>query len=186
MKRYRTTPHKHRSGNPCILCGVVLARIWYDGPTCRGCHRRKTMIKQKIRDYQQNCKACQGPIIGSRYHGDTCDTCYHRQLYHRSTTYRLRTVLRARLNAALRGKGQRGSAIRNLGCSIPELQSYIESKFLPGMSWKNWGRGTWHIDHMMPLSSFDLSDPQQLKKACHYTNLQPLWAKDNLRKSNKI
>ena len=56
------------------------------------------------------------------------------------------------------------------------------------MSWNNHGFGNdkWHIDHIDPLDSFDLTDPMQLKEACHYTNLQPLWQPDNLHKSNKI
>ena len=77
-----------------------------------------------------------------------------------------------------------GSAVRDLGCSIPEFMIYIESLFQPGMSWDN--RRTWHIDHVIPLAAFDLTDPEQFKQACHYTNLQPLWATENLRKSAKL
>lgn len=78
-----------------------------------------------------------------------------------------------------------GSAIRDLGCSMEELKVYLESKFQPGMSWDNYSFTGWHIDHIIPLSSFDLTDPEQFKQACHYTNLQPLWAEDNFKKSNK-
>jgi hypothetical protein len=54
------------------------------------------------------------------------------------------------------------------------------------MTWENWSKYGWHIDHIKPLSSFNLTDYEQLKMACHYTNLQPMWAKDNLIKSNKV
>jgi hypothetical protein len=73
-----------------------------------------------------------------------------------------------------------------IGCSIIKLQSHLESKFQPGMNWGNYGRKGWHIDHIIPLSSFNLSDPDQLKIATHYTNLQPLWWFDNIKKSNKL
>ena len=53
------------------------------------------------------------------------------------------------------------------------------------MSWDNWALDGWHIDHIKPLSSFNLENREELKKACHYTNLQPMWAEDNLRKGSK-
>lgn len=95
-------------------------------------------------------------------------------------------VLRCRLRLAVKNEQRAGSAVRDLGCSIEELKVHLENKFQEDMTWGNYGLRGWHIDHIIPLSSFDLTDPEQLKKACHYTNLQPLWAKDNLVKSNKI
>jgi hypothetical protein len=90
--------------------------------------------------------------------------------------------LRGRLSQAIKNNYKSGSAVRDLGCSIDELRQYLESKFQPGMSWNNHGRTGWHIDHIRPLCSFDLADEIQLKEACNYNNLQPLWAKDNLNK----
>jgi hypothetical protein len=69
-----------------------------------------------------------------------------------------------------------------VGCSPPELKLFLEKKFQNNMSWDNYGE--WHIDHIVPLSS--AKTEEELYKLCHYTNLQPLWAKDNLRKSNKL
>jgi hypothetical protein len=68
------------------------------------------------------------------------------------------------------------------GCTIPELRSHLESQFQPGMTWDNYGLHGWHIDHIIPCASFDLTDPEQQKACFHYTNLQPLWAEENLKK----
>lgn len=100
--------------------------------------------------------------------------------------YKLRRQMRSRLNMAMKIGQKGGSAIKDLGCSIQELRVYLESKFEPGMTWENHGKSGWHIDHIRPLSSFDLSNPEEVKLACHYTNLQPLWAKDNYSKGYKV
>jgi len=107
----------------------------------------------------------------------------HPRYQYRSENSALASVLRARLSRAIRKGYKSGSAVQDLGCSIEHLKAYLEGKFEPGMTWGN--RGEWHIDHVRPLSSFDLADREQLLKACHYTNLQPLWAKDNLSKGAK-
>lgn len=73
-----------------------------------------------------------------------------------------------------------------LGCDLDTARNHIESQFQDGMTWENHGQFGWHLDHIIPCSSFDLTDPKQQKKCFHYTNLQPLWWKDNLSKSNKI
>ena len=106
--------------------------------------------------------------------------------------YRLRRALRARLKQAIKNNSTKGSAIELLGCSIEKLREHLERQWLPGMSWQNFGRchaaeesRTWQIDHVYPLSKFDLTDEGQMRVACHWTNLAPLWAVDNRRKWNK-
>jgi hypothetical protein len=69
-----------------------------------------------------------------------------------------------------------------VGCSPQFLKEYLEKQFIDGMTWEN--RSEWHIDHIIPLSSAKTED--ELYRLCHYTNLQPLWAEENLKKSNKI
>jgi hypothetical protein len=71
-----------------------------------------------------------------------------------------------------------------IGCTPNELKQYIESLFLEGMSWDNYGPFGWHIDHIIPLSSANTID--EIYKLCHYSNLQPLWSIDNLRKGSRI
>jgi len=73
-----------------------------------------------------------------------------------------------------------------LGCSIPNFIKYIENQFQEGMSWENYGLYGWHLDHKIPCSKFNLSNPEDQKRCFDYTNLQPLWAKENLSKSDKF
>ena len=96
----------------------------------------------------------------------------------RDIQFRVRSKLRSRFNSAVRYKVKTGSAIRDLGCTIEEFIDYIATLFQPGMSWDN--HGEWHLDHIDPLATFDLTDPEQVSDACHYTNIRPLWAAENL------
>lgn len=108
---------------------------------------------------------------------------YNRLKRQSDPNFMLADRLRSRLYCAIKGNFKAGSAVSDLGCSIEFLKEHLESMFQDGMSWDN--QGEWHIDHIIPLASFDLQDREQFLKACHYTNLQPLWAEDNLRKGDK-
>ncbi len=89
---------------------------------------------------------------------------------------------------AVRKNLKSGSAVSDLGCSILELKGHLEFQWTTGMNWDNYGHGKncWTIDHILPLSSFDLTDRAQLLVVCNYSNLQPMWFLDNIRKGNKI
>ena len=102
--------------------------------------------------------------------------------------YKLRCVLRARFNALLKqGKCVKfTSSLKLLGCSVDDFKKYIEVQFQPGMSWATHGLKTWHLDHIRPCASFDLTDPEQQRKCFHFTNLRPLWASENLSKGAKF
>ena len=106
--------------------------------------------------------------------------------YNNDVQYKLSSLLRTRLRDVLNGRIKSGSSVRDLGCSLTELKEHIESMFKEGMSWENHGKYGWHIDHMLPLSSFDLTDREQLLIACNYKNLQPLWAFENLSKGATV
>jgi hypothetical protein len=113
---------------------------------------------------------------------------YRKNKYHRDVIYRLQKTLRTRLNQAIRGGYKSGSAIRDLGCPISELKQWLEQQFYPNprtgemMTWENHGLHGWHIDHIVPLYTFDLTDRKQFLKANHWFNLQPLWAEENYAK----
>jgi hypothetical protein len=100
--------------------------------------------------------------------------------------YRLECNMRRRCLLALNGKYKHATTFKLIGCSTEELKEHIESLWTDGMSWENYGVGGWHIDHARPVSSFDLTKEEEQKAAFHYSNLQPLWQKDNLLKGAKI
>ncbi len=107
---------------------------------------------------------------------------YENNRYHSNLEHRLASNLRSRLRSALLSQKtyKNNTTIELTSISIDKLIKYLENKFQKDMSWGNYGE--WHIDHIKPLSKFDLNNKDQLRKACHYTNLQPLWAGDNYRK----
>jgi hypothetical protein len=84
----------------------------------------------------------------------------------------------------MKNHARSGSAVRDLGCTIPELRAHLEKQFQLNMTWKNHGLYGWHIDHIKPLVKFDLTNRDQFLQACNYTNLQPLWAAQNLCKAD--
>jgi hypothetical protein len=110
--------------------------------------------------------------------------------YHGRGKFNLQHVLRERLRGRLRkavravGTYPTESARKLCGCTIPELMLHLQSQFKEGMHWNNYGK--WHIDHIRPCASFDLTDPEQQRQCFHYTNLQPLWARENIQKGARL
>lgn len=110
----------------------------------------------------------------------------HKQRMAADPQYRLASALRGRLKMALKRGGSKSAATLELiGCSLAELQGHLERQFTAKMTWRNHGK-YWHIDHIRPLASFDLTEPAQQRQACHWSNLQPLTVHDNLSKGDKI
>lgn len=102
----------------------------------------------------------------------------------KSPLLRVERSLRSRVRAAINGSNKSAATLELLGCSVESLRLHLEERFVEGMSWENYGV-VWHIDHIRPCASFKLSDPGQQKQCFHYSNLQPLFAADNLRKGDK-
>ena len=111
---------------------------------------------------------------------------YQAKKYKTDPEYKLASCVRSRLRHALFGAKKSSNTFKLIGCTKEELKAWLESKFKPGMTWENHGRFGWHIDHIRPCSSFDLSKPDEQAVCFHYTNLQPLWAYENLSKSDKV
>ena len=89
---------------------------------------------------------------------------------------------RNRLYQAIKGKNKSASTKKLIGCSIKHLLQHLESQFQEGMTWDNYGE--WHVDHIKPCALFDFTKEEDQRECFHYTNLQPLWAEDNLRKGS--
>jgi len=100
------------------------------------------------------------------------------------TNFRLVNNLRRRIGNALNGRSKAAPTLELLGCTVDQCHAHLEKQFVDGMSWSN--REEWHIDHIRPIASFRLEDPDQQRICFHYTNLQPLWARDNLVKGAKF
>ncbi len=113
---------------------------------------------------------------------------YTRERSKTDELFKLAKNLRSRVHSALKRENwQRGTKFSEyIGCTLEELRAHIESQFQPGMNWQNNGRGSdkWHLDHKIPLAS--AQTPEELYKLCYYTNLQPLWERDNISKKDKI
>lgn len=111
---------------------------------------------------------------------------YIKKRYETEPDFRLKEFLRSRMHAALKAKRitKTERSIELLGCTIDEFRAHIEKQWLPGMTWENHTYKGWHIDHIKPVNTFDFTDLEQQKQCFHYTNLRPLWGKDNNARPN--
>ena len=110
---------------------------------------------------------------------------YRRNKRENNPSFKISCNLRKRLSFLVRkyNTSKCNQTMALLGCDMPFFLNYLSSKFKEEMNFSNYGE--WHIDHIIPCDSFDLTDPVQQAQCFHYTNLQPLWAKENRVKANK-
>lgn len=107
---------------------------------------------------------------------------YMRNRAHSDPLFRFTKNLRRRLHHAFKNMSKSRKTLDLLGCTIEEAYRHVESLFQPGMTWENYGK--WHVDHIIPFAVTQLAHERE--RLCHYTNLQPLWAADNLKKGTKL
>ena len=179
----RGQPSNHRILHETIE-GVI-------GKKCCKCKEWKPLGKYNLAEnhwdkLRNDCKECLKKYrkVNRRKIQDNMNK-YEKERKKTDPVFKLSKTLRSRLGNAIKNKGgKKCNTTMNLtGCDLTFLQGYLEGKFTEGMTWENHGK--WHIDHIKPCCSFNLEDEEEQKKCFHYTNLQPLWATDNLVKSGK-
>ena len=165
-------------------------------PWCKRCKCKDGINRKRKRIKDNLCSRCGNKKSNSSF---MCEECLRKASSYKNLErerkwerfkrendiqYRIAKALRNRFRSALKSQYKKGSAVRDLGCSIAEFIIYIENQFSPGMTWDNYGRGRdkWNIDHIIPLMSVDLTDRENVIMVCHYTNLRPLWQSDNIKR----
>lgn len=111
---------------------------------------------------------------------------YFRNRRRTDINYRILCNLRRRLHHVIKEGLKSARTLELLGCSIIFLKQYLKKKFKKGMNWNNYGRDGWHIDHIVPCNNFNLVNLEEQKRCFNYTNLQPLWARENLINNAKL
>lgn len=171
--------------------------------TCTKCGVEKELIAfarncSSPDDRRSTCKTCHGKVVRAwtEKHKDE-HRAYHKQFakdnraYYNNyekqrndndPSYKLSRLLRGRFNKAVKNKAKKGSAVRDLGCSILGFKLYIENQFEDGMTWENHGK-VWELDHVVPLCCYDLTDFMEVQEACNWLNIQPLRKEENHAKN---
>lgn len=184
----------------CSMCNEIKELDLFPNDFCGRVHNNKKSYCKKCELKMHKCYIDQNRDRKKKWNKTYGKK--HRKKITENYLKRLRTSpqrkaahsIRTTLNNQLKRKNikKKQSVTKSVGCSWEFLVEYLENQFYDNpetgekMSWENHGLYGWHIDHIKPLCEFDLTDPKQFNDASHYSNLQPLWAKENLQKSGKI
>jgi len=158
-------------------------------------NKHQNWFKKRIKSVRK-CKVCD-KVVGKKK--QYCKSCYKKRLLKKVVAYnkiymktytpplncRIATHLRSTIANRLKNNSKSASTEKLIGCTFEYFKEHLEKQFQPGMNWDNHTTDGWHIDHIIPVSHFDLSKPEEQMKAFHYSNCQPLWSKDNLSKGNR-
>lgn len=193
---------KNKQGNMVFLClcdcgkylNVSGGNLSRKGPHSCGCHRWNRISENRTEKVCSKCKIVKSielfSINNSRKdkHSQYCISCKREYFKHKRVSdpsFRVAANLRTKIYQSIRDN-KKFKFYDLLGCDIEFLKKHLELKFREGMSWENYGRKGWHIDHIKPCSSFDMTKIEEQKLCFHFTNLQPLWWEENLKKYNKV
>lgn len=175
--------HRQKNGfrPKCKTCRKEISRKYYENNSRKTIERtkkyyenNKEYYKEYKKEYRENNK--------ERLNKYTNE--YNKKRRETDALFKMKQNLRSRTYEAFKTQGysKKTTTQEILGVDWEVAKAHIERQFTKGMSWDNYRE--WHIDHIIPLAS--AKTPERLKKLCHYSNLQPLWAEDNLEKSDKI
>ena len=170
------------TGRPCKH-GHVSQRLTSNGRCCE-CHSLRQLAIYHSKTPEEKLAFNRANARSSEQRR-AANLRYENKKYANNLNYRIAKCLRCRFHKALSRDQKSDRATAMIGCTIERLRNHLEAQFTDGMSWENYGKNGWHVDHIRPCASFDLTDPEQQRQCFHYTNLQPLWATDNMRKSAK-
>jgi hypothetical protein len=177
---YRQEGGKCGIASACKVCRIIqtkkYGRQWHKDTY----EKRKPKYRKYYQDNKEEIKS-----KAREYKKENWDKIAHERKH--NPKVKLPHAIGRTINNQLKKAGAKKSqaTAKYLGCTIAELMTHLENQFQEGMSWNNHGLYGWHIDHIRPCASFDLTDKKQAKQCFHHTNLQPLWAEDNLRKGAK-
>ena len=177
-------PSNHRINHETID-GII-------GKDCCACKEWKPLTNYNNSEshwdkLRNDCKDCLAEWRKkNRYKLTQNQLIYEKNRKKTDPAFKISKTLRSRLGNAIRNQSAKKSnrTLELTGCTVSYLMGYLEAKFTEGMTWEN--HGEWHIDHIKPCCKFNLLDVDEQKKCFHYTNLQPLWGKDNLIKGGKF
>jgi hypothetical protein len=170
----------------CKICSNMFTRNAPNQITCSvECREKKNQLWYlKNRDRLNEIKR---KWAKDDYYGNPEKYKEKFKTYHKKEHVKVKKAVSKRIRVLLKNVNCKKSEKTNtiLGCSSKDFVKYIEKKFEDGMSWDNYGFRGWHLDHIIPCARFDLTNQEELRKCFHFSNYQPLWAKDNLSKNKK-
>lgn len=181
--KYNRKQNKSFVCSICTTCEQLRHKDWYEANRSRVQSYSRSYYKENRKSILLTLKNYREE---NRVEFRKKSLAQHKKLYKSSASYRIACLLRGRVFQVLKGHSKSAKTLKLLGCSVEHLRQQFESQFTEGMCWSKFMNGDIHIDHIRPCSSFDLSRESEQQKCFHYSNLQPLWAEDNLKKGKSI
>lgn len=173
---------RYTSNGSCVRCESIKSAATY---APKRSQRQLLLPEEK---HRRKLKCQKVWRTANAEHAAAYDNEYKSRKLQQDINYKLKMALRNRVNRAVIRNSKAGSAVRDLGCTIPKFREHIEAQFRDGMTWGNWGvgPGKWHLDHIKPLAELDLRKREDFLIAARWTNYRPLWSEENSGRRTNI